>query len=373
MEPLHYETLTKPGPPLADRLERLKRGTYVLTLLLVLAASSAGLVIGVLSGELSSAAAAFLFCSTSFCTITIWAVVAESAPLRLLEEAIYAVSGLLLVAVLVYGLYLAETAQEARLATEGVFLWAPVTYAIIFVARDHRSALGRCAVLFALILAISLPRATGIVLAADHPPIDASLFWQLYLSSAAVIAVLLFFGALKDRAIEVSAAAERMRTLADTDPLTGLPNRRRVESALSEELDRARRYDMPLSLVGFDLDDFKHINDTYGHDAGDSVLVAVCQAVQPRLRAHDLFGRWGGEEFVVLAPHVSLREGLRLAERIREDLKSLQLVVAAEVSASFGVATARPEDDLVELIKRADIALYRAKKAGKDRVEPEAA
>lgn len=231
----------------------------------------------------------------------------------------------------------------------------------------------RCAALFTIVLLVSLPRAMGLGATIDRPLlVDASLLGQLYLSNVAVIGALLFFGALRDRMLEVSAVAERMRTLADTDSLTELPNRRRFEHALGEELERARRYDMPLSLVVFDLDDFKRINDTHGHDAGDFALVAVCQTVSPRLRAHDFFGRWGGKEFVVMAPHVPLREGVRLAERIRQDLKSLRLGVSAELSASFGVATARPEDDLVSLVKRADNALYRAKKAGKNRVESEA-
>lgn len=151
------------------------------------------------------------------------------------------------------------------------------------------------------------------------------------------------------------------REQALTDPLTSLPNRRALEMALEREAARVDRGGAPFALVLMDLDDFKQINDTQGHQQGDRILKEVAQYLVAHVRQGDLVGRWGGEEFVILLPEANEEEGVRVAERLRAGLNRLGL------TASFGVAVYR--GDLQDLFQRADRALYRAKGEGKNRVE----
>jgi diguanylate cyclase (GGDEF)-like protein len=171
------------------------------------------------------------------------------------------------------------------------------------------------------------------------------------------------------------ANARKHRTVekqALVDPLTSLPNRRVAEGALETELSRAGRFDEPLAMIMSDLDDFKTINDRWGHPFGDVVLREFASALAESIRDIDLAGRWGGEEFAVVLPGTDLEGGAALAERIRTNLRARALVAPngeqVEVTASFGVAAfpaARTKD---ELVGAADAALYDAKRGGKDRV-----
>lgn len=174
---------------------------------------------------------------------------------------------------------------------------------------------------------------------------------------------------LKDQLRKTQDVAEQMAALAQTDALTGIPNRRQIEDVLEQEMERSRRYETPLSFIAFDLDDFKRLNDTYGHDAGDGVLVQLAELIQPHLRPSDRFGRWGGEEFVIVASSTPLRPAQRLANRLRSAIVAHELGPERTLSASFGVSEFRPDDSATTLVKRADVALYRAKEHGKNRVE----
>ncbi len=165
----------------------------------------------------------------------------------------------------------------------------------------------------------------------------------------------------------------RLYELATVDGLTGLLVRRHFEQRLSEEWGRAQRYDNPFALGLFDLDNFKDLNDTYGHQAGDQVLRAAASVVRSNMRAADLAGRYGGEEFAFLLPRTRLEEARSMAERIRADLEAMAVEVGGrrlQITASIGVA-AHPESgaaDVEALIARADTALYQAKGDGKNRV-----
>ena len=157
------------------------------------------------------------------------------------------------------------------------------------------------------------------------------------------------------------------------DGLTGLANRRQAEDALATEISRAARFDNALTVVLSDLDDFKALNDRYGHPAGDAVLRAFAEILQETLRDADLAGRWGGEEFLLLLPGTDNRGAMLLAERIRATLAGRAILTpdgsAAHVTASFGLATLAPGMTEAELIAAADAALYAAKRGGKNRVE----
>jgi diguanylate cyclase (GGDEF)-like protein len=156
------------------------------------------------------------------------------------------------------------------------------------------------------------------------------------------------------------------------DPLTGLANRRLAEGALETEVARAGRFDEPLALLMSDLDDFKQINDRWGHPFGDEVLREYATALSESIREIDLAGRWGGEEFAVMLPGTDLEGGAALAERIRANLRKRTILAPdgepVAVTASFGVAAYPEVRGKDELVGAADAALYEAKRAGKDRV-----
>jgi diguanylate cyclase (GGDEF)-like protein len=169
--------------------------------------------------------------------------------------------------------------------------------------------------------------------------------------------------------------AQRHRTVekqALVDGLTGLANRRLCAAALEQELARAERFGEPFALVLADIDDFKTVNDRFGHPTGDEVLKAFADLLQGTIREIDLAGRWGGEEFAVLLPETDLEGGAKLAERIRHTLGEQELVAANghtfQVTASFGVAAFPASSSQEQLVADADRALYDAKRSGKNRV-----
>lgn len=157
--------------------------------------------------------------------------------------------------------------------------------------------------------------------------------------------------------------------LARTDSLTTVHNRQSLNDILNMEIYRSARYKNPLALVMFDIDHFKKINDTFGHQTGDAVLKALADVVLRHIRSTDIFGRWGGEEFLIVAPEVSGEAGMHLAEKVRSLIAHHDFPGGRQVTASFGVAPFSPQDNFDSLINRADQALYRAKHAGRNRVE----
>jgi diguanylate cyclase (GGDEF)-like protein len=174
-------------------------------------------------------------------------------------------------------------------------------------------------------------------------------------------------------AIENARLHRLIQKQAKTDGLTGLANHREFEEQLSREVERAQRFGVPVALIVFDLDDFKLINDRFGHLAGDAVLRSVAATTRSCTRDIDHAARYGGEEFAVILPHTSLDGAARLAERLRQSIAEAAVPAGGgrevRVTSSFGVA-AVPGDALtqVELVAAADAALYRAKQAGKNRI-----
>jgi diguanylate cyclase len=165
---------------------------------------------------------------------------------------------------------------------------------------------------------------------------------------------------------------ERLRQAAAVDFLTELPNRRQLDERMREEMGRAKRHNQRFSLVVFDLDHFKRINDEFGHAAGDRVLRAIAQLLHDQKRASDFLARYGGEEFVMLLPETPLENALRLAEKIRRRVHEAEFQFQKQrvrVTLSAGVGEVAPESDSSEsLFDRVDAALYQAKREGRDRV-----
>jgi two-component system cell cycle response regulator len=184
-----------------------------------------------------------------------------------------------------------------------------------------------------------------------------------YVSIASAVAVAAF-------GFAVGCRADMLRALATTDPLTGLLNRRAIEHRLRDESTRARRYGLPLSLLLVDLDGLKRVNDLRGHSEGDRVLREAATAIRCTLRTSDYGARWGGDEFLILAPHTSRQAAHRLAERIAWRIAKHPRSDRLTSTASIGVVTLEPSEQRTELalVDEADRALYAAKENGRSRI-----
>ncbi len=162
---------------------------------------------------------------------------------------------------------------------------------------------------------------------------------------------------------------EMLHKLATVDSLTGIYNRHHINEELDIELERANRYNGMFALIMFDLDHFKQINDTYGHDVGDKVLKKFSRLVLNEIRESDRFGRWGGEEFILILPELNKEQALQVAEKLRKDISIHKFEGVPQVTVSIGVSTYHPESTKKSLLKRVDDAMYQAKKAGRNTVQ----
>ena len=169
---------------------------------------------------------------------------------------------------------------------------------------------------------------------------------------------------------ELQAAQARAEEVANVDSLTGVWNRRRFETEAQREIAKATRHGQPLSLIAFDIDHFKSINDLHGHQTGDDVLREVCAFVQARLRIADALTRWGGDEFVVLTPMTTAAGAEALARSLCHALGSRRFEIG-RITLSTGVAQHRPGESLEDWLARADRGIYLAKDRGRDQVANE--
>jgi diguanylate cyclase (GGDEF)-like protein/PAS domain S-box-containing protein len=162
---------------------------------------------------------------------------------------------------------------------------------------------------------------------------------------------------------------ELLERRATTDALTGVCNRLKFSELLDQAVREVRRYNHPLSLIMFDIDHFKVINDQAGHQAGDCVLRELARLVRENVRAADVFARWGGEEFMILSPHTGLEETRQLAEKLQALIESSRFHGRHRVTCSFGITQCTEQDTVESFTDRADRAMYRAKAGGRNRVE----
>ncbi len=175
--------------------------------------------------------------------------------------------------------------------------------------------------------------------------------------------------ALRDTQVQLVQQNEQLARVAVTDQLTGLFNRLQLDRTLEEEHSRNLRYGTHFCVVLLDVDEFKQVNDTYGHQTGDEVLVGIAQTLKEGIREVDVVGRWGGEEFLIICRETVLQGALVMAEKLRHAIEMRTFDNVGTMTTSFGVSEFRMGEVLTETLARADLALYRAKRHGRNRVE----
>ena len=176
---------------------------------------------------------------------------------------------------------------------------------------------------------------------------------------------------VEERTRELTRALREIEVVAITDKLTGIYNRRKFDEMLGYEMARAKRFGSTFSIVLADIDRFKRVNDRHGHLTGDEILKLLGKLLQGCVRQVDVLARWGGEEFILLLPESGSVAAAETAEKLRQKVQQSQNPYYIDLSMSFGVAEYRPGESVESLLQRADRALYRAKKSGRNRVEQE--
>ncbi len=160
-----------------------------------------------------------------------------------------------------------------------------------------------------------------------------------------------------------------LKNLSQIDTLSGLYNRRFMNKRLEEEIIKYKRYKTPFSILLIDVDFFKKINDTFGHDKGDSIIKQISALLKQNIRDSDICARWGGEEFLILAPNSDLDGALILANNLKELVEKNNFEIKENITISVGVSTFNDNASQEKLLKSADIALYKAKENGRNRIE----
>ncbi|WP_193904745.1 GGDEF domain-containing protein [Vasconcelosia minhoensis] len=228
-------------------------------------------------------------------------------------------------------------------------LWAyPAVLSFYFMLPERRAWIANLA-----LIVIVFPLAWNII--------EQALAMRLI----ATLSMVSIFSAIFIRAI--TEQQNKLKTQAVTDPLTGLLNRSLLHGKLDWAVAQSKRTGIPMTLISFDIDHFKSINDTFGHDVGDKVLRSVSHVFKLRFRRSDKVFRLGGEEFLLLLYDTNIEDGKQVSEEIRQSIAALKLLPDQAVTVSTGVATLRPEEDWKQWIKRSDANLYRAKTSGRNR------
>ncbi|WP_174733432.1 GGDEF domain-containing protein [Mesobacillus harenae] len=261
----------------------------------------------------------------------------------------------------VFNTILIDLGVAGNVQLGSVAYWSPIVYILLFFTFRGSKAYQISWLIYAITL---IPGIYHIFLSDSRsiPTLDALI--QFYIANLGVIISLFYL----QRVLETYLQAEASQQLAYTDYLTSLPNRRKMDALLHQEIKRARKEVTAVSAILFDVDYFKKVNDRYGHDVGDSVLRELTYLINGSLEEADHFGRWGGEEFLIIAVNKNLNNGAALAERLRTVVENHKFDTVGFLTCSFGVSELNDHDLAKDLLKRADIAMYQAKETGRNRI-----
>lgn len=324
---------------------------------------------------LSGVAPVFGICVVLFAA---WDFLIEPA---IAYQALAVRSGAALLSALIY----LPAARESSSLYRAGFMFSMLACAIIVteVRAEHPSSVAGVTAFLAILSLISLRTATFCAMAAAPtglyvvcaalrlPAMEAVNAMMMYLIGL-VIAFVMLLAARDFRRRALALEMELVR-ISRHDSLTGIFNRGYITELAMREVARARRHQRPLAVAMMDIDHFKTINDTHGHDVGDSVIQELARVCRANLRTTDYFGRFGGEEFIVVMPETGKADALEVAERLRSFIEMTAVAgdpADVKFTASIGVAVLPPgsDEDWQGLRKRADVALYRGKELGRNRV-----
>jgi len=183
-----------------------------------------------------------------------------------------------------------------------------------------------------------------------------------------VLALILWIVMLKREIKKRKELEIELKRLSIIDSLTGIFNRYKLDTSLKQQISFARRHKTPLSLIFCDIDNFKRINDKYGHTKGDEVLKKITSIIKRNIREYDIFGRWGGEEFIIILPNTSLQDAIHVAEKLKFKIENHNFGIDEKLTCSFGVTQLKKIDTSDSFLGRADQLMYEAKKRGKNTI-----
>lgn len=353
-------------------LERRKRRVYVIGFL----GAALALMLSWLTREPGDVLLTYGYpVVTLVLLVLVVALLRRWATLRTIERTIYGLMAALIMARLAWHLHLAGPIEERLLVLVGGHYWAVGVLLVAgFVLMDRRLGLISGVTIITTSLLLVATGAGSALIAAEGTRLELLYLLRVHGFLVVLLALTMAVATMREQLDRSLARAEAFEELASTDQLTGLANRRAALEVLDRERQAQRRYGRSVALVLADIDHFKWVNDTHGHSVGDRVLVEVAAELARHARDADVVARWGGEEFLLVAPEVDRQAALVLAERCRAAIAELH-PAGLEITATFGVAELRQDEDLDALLQRADHHLYQGKHAGRDRVvgEPDLA
>lgn len=249
-------------------------------------------------------------------------------------------------------------AVELEVSMSHVYaLWSTSYYIFVFMVLERKQALIYALVIYLITILMGIPHI-------DHIKIGDTLI-QYYLSTLIYILVMYFFQNIVSGYLE----SDILRKNAYYDALTDVGNRRLVDSWLETEVKNSKNSNDIFSIIYFDIDHFKQINDEYGHDVGDHVLKEFASLVKKTIQSHHLFGRWGGDEFIILLKDQTKHEAVKLAETLKHTIEKHPFRYVGHITSSFGITSFQTYDTAHTLMKSADQALYMAKNSGRNNVK----
>ena len=349
----------------ADRLQSWKRLVYLVAL-------AAGVAIFLLSWVIRTPGDAFLaYLYPLFAGVLVMLFLAVwRAPQALprLEGWMLGLVASMILSRLAWHFHAGGPLEEHLLVLAGGHYWAVgIVILAAFVMLEHRRGLWAGLAILAIATLIAVSGVAGEWLRGELSREAIVYLLRIHLFLAILLALASVATSMRDTVKDALVRSEALEQAARTDPLTGLANRRAAESTLQRQAASVRRYGLPVSVIGMDIDHFKAVNDTYGHATGDAVIAGVARILRDSVREPDFVARWGGEEFLVVAPEIAGEAGVQLAERCRQAIAE-RPIAGVPVTASFGVTTFGPQDSLDTVLRRADDMMYRAKQEGRDRV-----
>jgi len=194
------------------------------------------------------------------------------------------------------------------------------------------------------------------------------VFGIIVVSALIMLGLIFWIRILKKDINNRKELEKELQKLSIIDSLTGIFNRYKIDSALKQQIAYSKRSNTPLSIIFFDIDHFKRINDTYGHQAGDEILKKLTVLIKEHLREYDIFGRWGGEEFIIILPDTSVKQAVKVAQKLKSIIEKNKFKYIDKLTCSFGVTELKPEDNSDSFLTRVDSLMYEAKKRGRNKI-----